>query len=58
MLQATVRILGAALVRFPLNFSETGTAIFMLGGTDVLVLGSVVVGIKQPSGPIGRQAIA
>jgi uncharacterized membrane protein len=41
MLLATVSILGAALVRFPLNFSETGAAIFMLGGTDVLVLGSV-----------------
>lgn len=42
MLLATVSILGAALVRFPLKFSETGAAIFMLGGTDVLVLGSVV----------------
>jgi len=41
MLLATVSILGAALVRFPLNFSETGAAIFMLGGTDVLVLSSV-----------------
>lgn len=41
MLLATVSILGAALVRFPLNFSETGAAVFMLGGTDVLVLGSV-----------------
>jgi uncharacterized membrane protein len=41
MLLATVSILGAALVRFPMNFSESGAAIFMLGGTDVLVLGSV-----------------
>jgi uncharacterized membrane protein len=42
MLLATVSILGAAFVRFPLKFSETGAAIFMLGGTDALVLGSVV----------------
>jgi uncharacterized membrane protein len=42
MLLATVSMLGAALVRFPLKFSETGAAIFMLGGTDALILGSVV----------------
>ena len=42
MLLATVSILGAALVRFPLKFSETGAAIFMLAGTDALILGSVV----------------
>jgi hypothetical protein len=42
MLLATVSILGAALVRFPLKLSETGAAIFMLGGTDALILGSVV----------------
>jgi len=29
------------LVRFPLKFSETGAAIFMLCGTDALILGSV-----------------
>ncbi len=42
MLLATVSILGAALVRFPLNFSEPGAAIFMLGGTDALILGSIL----------------
>ena len=42
MLLATVSILGAALVRFPLKLSETGAAIFMLGATDTLILGSVV----------------
>jgi uncharacterized membrane protein len=47
MLLATLSILGAALVRFPLKFSETGAAIFMLGGTDGLILGSVVFDIVK-----------
>jgi uncharacterized membrane protein len=47
MLLATVSILGAALVRFPLKFSETGAAIFMLGATDTLILGSVVFDIVK-----------
>jgi hypothetical protein len=43
MLLATLGILGAALVRFPLNFSETSAAIFMLGGTDAIIFVSVGV---------------